>query len=99
MHDRPLPIEAIGELVLYTAYDAGIDRPHEITADALRYTYLGYLLRQGIRAADIGRIVGRIPQNELIAYMQLHSPTARLPFEQIERLLPVLRELDVSRTG
>ncbi len=99
VHDRPLPIEAIGELVLYTAYDAGIDRPHEITADALRYTYLGYLLRQGIRAADIGRIVGRIPQNELIAYMQLHSPTARLPFEQIERLLPVLRELDVSRTG
>ncbi|MGC2079981.1 MAG: tyrosine-type recombinase/integrase, partial [Xanthobacteraceae bacterium] len=99
VHGRPLSIEEIGELVLYSAYDAGIDRPHEVTADALRYTYLGFLLRQGIRAADIGRIVGRIPQNELIAYMQLHSPTARLPFEQIERLLPVLRELDVSRTG
>ncbi len=99
VHGRPLPIEAIGELVFYSAYDAGIDRPHEVTADALRYTYLGFLLRQGIRAADIGRIVGRVPQNDLIAYMQLHSPTARLPFEQIERLLPVLRELDVSRTG
>jgi polysaccharide biosynthesis transport protein len=99
VHGRPLPIEEIGELVLYSAYDAGIDRPHEVTTDALRYTYLGFLLRQGIRAADIGRIVGRVPQNELTAFMQLHSPTARLPFEQIERLLPVLRELDVSRTG
>ena len=78
VHGRPLSIEEIGELVLYSAYDAGIDRPHEVTADALRYTYLGFLLRQGIRAVDIGRIVGRIPQNELIAYMQLHSPTARL---------------------
>jgi polysaccharide biosynthesis transport protein len=102
LHDaqgHPLPIEEVGRLVLYGAYDAGLDRPHEVTADALRYTYLGFLLRQGIRAADIGRIVGRIPQNELVVYMQLHSPTARLPFERIERLLPVLRELDVSGFG
>ena len=75
------------------AYDAGLDRPQEVTAEALRYTYLSFLLRQGIRAADIGRIAGDIPQNELIAYMQLHSPTARRPLDQIERVHPGLREL------
>ena len=96
LHDargQPLAVEEIEPLVLYGAYDAGLDRPNEVTAGALRYTYLSFLLRQGIRAADIGRVVGHVPQNELVAYMQLHSPTERRPFERIERLLPVLREL------
>jgi polysaccharide biosynthesis transport protein len=99
LHDargHPLAIEEVERLVLYGAYDAGLDRPHEVTANTLRYTYLSFLLRQGIRAADISRIVGGVPQNELLVYMQLHSPTARLPFEQIQRLLPVLRELDMD---
>ena len=99
MHGQPLATEEVERHVLYGAYDSGLNRPHEVTAGALRYAYLSFLLRQGIRAADIGRIVGRVPQNELITYMQLHSPAARLPFEQIERLLPVLRELAESRTG
>ena len=88
-----LTIDDIARMVLFAAYDAGLDRPEEVTPDALRYTYLSFLLRQGIRAADIGDIVGRVPQRELVAYMQLHSPATRRPVEQIERLLPALREL------
>jgi hypothetical protein len=102
LHDargHPLAVDEIEPLVLYSAYDAGLDRPNEVTAGALRYTYLSFLLRQGIRAADIGRILGRIPQNELVTYMQLHSPAVRLPFEQIDRLLPALRELDAARVS
>ena len=92
-HGGTLTIDEVVRLVVFGAYDAGLGRPHEVTADALRYTYLSFLLRQGIRAADIGRIAGHIPQNELVAYMQLHSPVARRPVEQIERLHPALREL------
>ena len=36
-----------------------------MTADALRYTYLSFLLRQGIRAADFDRIVGRVRRQSL----------------------------------
>jgi polysaccharide biosynthesis transport protein len=90
---RPLAAAEISRTVLFGAYDAGLDRPQEVTAEALRYTYLIFLLRQGIRAADIGRIAGDIPQNELITYMQMHSPTARRPLDQIERVHPGLREL------
>jgi uncharacterized protein involved in exopolysaccharide biosynthesis len=96
LHDRHggrLAIEEVGRLVFYAADDAGLDRSHEVTPDILRYTYLSFLLRQGIRAADVGRIVGHVPQNDLVAYMQRHSPAIRLPFEQIERLLPALRAL------
>jgi uncharacterized protein involved in exopolysaccharide biosynthesis len=88
-----LTIEEVGRLVLFAAYDAALDRPQEVTADALRNTYLSFLLRQGIRAADLDRIVGRVPQKELAAYMQLYSPPARRPIERIERLLPALRQL------
>ena len=90
---RALAADEISRTVLFAAYDAGLDRPQEVTAEALRYTYLSFLLRQGIRAADIGRIAGDIPQNELIAYMQMHSPTARRPLDQIDRVHPGLREL------
>jgi uncharacterized protein involved in exopolysaccharide biosynthesis len=92
-HGGPLAIEEVGRLVFYAADDAGLDGPHEVTPEVLRYTYLSFLLRQGIRPADLGRIVGHVPQDDLIAYMQRHSPAVRLPFEQIDRLLPALRAL------
>jgi uncharacterized protein involved in exopolysaccharide biosynthesis len=96
---EPLAADEIGRLVLFGAYDAALDQPHEVTAQALRYTYLSFLLRQGVRAADIGRIAGPIPQQELLAYMQLHSPAARRPIDEIERVLPALREHAESGTG
>jgi len=96
LHDRHggrLAIDEVGRFVFYAADDAGLDRSHEVTPDVLRYTYLSFLLRQGIRAADVGRIVGHVAHNDLVANMQRHSPAARLPFEQVERVLPALREL------
>jgi len=95
-HDRHgdrLAIDEVGRFVFYAADDAGLDRSHEVTPDVLRYTYLSFLLRQGIRAADVGRIVGHVPHKDLVAYMQRHSPAARRAFEQVERVLPALREV------
>ncbi len=99
LHDRHgshLAIDDLGRFVFYAADDAGLERSHEVTPDVLRYTYLSFLLRQGIRAVDIGRIVGHIPHNDLLAYMKRHSPSARLPFDQVQRVLPALRELAQS---
>ena len=70
-----------------------------MTPSALRYTFISHLLRQGIRAADIDRIVGRVPDRELLAYMQLNSPAAWRPIEDIERVLPALREIIAAGTG
>jgi hypothetical protein len=50
-------------------------------------------LRQGIRFADIGRIVGRLPQEELAAYTRFAPSQPRLPLEQIELTLPALRDV------
>ena len=85
--------EEVEQLVQYGAHDAGLDRPQEVTADALRYTWLSFLLRQGIRAADVYGVAGRVPHDDLVAYMEIHSPKSRQPLDQIDRVLPVLRGL------
>jgi polysaccharide biosynthesis transport protein len=88
----PLPLDDVRSLVMYAAYDAGLDGPDEVTPRALRHTYLVYLLRQGIRFADIGRIVGRLPPQELAAYMRYAPSQPRLPLEQIDLVLQALRD-------
>jgi integrase len=94
LHDgagAPLAVDEVAKLVLYAAYDARIERPHEITPAVLRHTYLAFLLRQGMRMSDISQIAGHIPHSELVAYAQIARSSVRLPFEQIERILPALR--------
>jgi len=89
----PLPPEDVRSLVMYAAYDAGIDGADEVTSQALRYTYLIYLLRQGIRFADLGRIVGRLPHEDLAGYMRFAQAQPRRPLEQTELVLPALRNV------
>ena len=89
----PLPLDDIRSLVMYAAYDAGLDGADEVTLPTLRHTYLVYLLRQGIRFADIGRIAGRLPQQELAAYMRFAPSQPRVPLDQIDPVLPALRDI------
>jgi succinoglycan biosynthesis transport protein ExoP len=94
LHDEqagPLSVDDLNRLVLYGAYDAGLDRPQDVTSATLRHTYLGFLLRQGIRAADIGRLAGHVPQEDMLAHLQATSPRARLSLEQIDSVHPALR--------
>jgi polysaccharide biosynthesis transport protein len=87
----PLAAEDVARLVSYAALDGGLIEASEITPSVLRYTYLVFLLRQGIRAADLDRVVGRVPQSELVAYMQFASPKTRLSLDKIDRVLPALQ--------
>ena len=89
----PLPLDDIRSLVMYAAYDGGIEAADEVTLQTLRHTYLVYLLRQGIRFANIGRIAGSLPQRELAAYMRFAPSQPRRPLEEIELVLPPLRDI------
>ncbi len=85
--------EEVADLVMCAAYDAGLSDAHEVTPGILRHTYVAFLLQQGARFADIGRIVGRLPQEELAAYMRFAPAQARMPLEQLDLILPALRAL------
>src|SRR5262249_52037790 len=88
---QAMTLDGLHRAILYGADDEGPDRPQEITAATLRHTYLAFLIRQGIRTADIGRIAGEVPQDEMVAYMNLTTRPARQPLERIHRVHPSLR--------
>ncbi len=81
------------DLVMCAGYDAGLPDAHEVTPAILRHTYVAYLLQQGARFADIARIVGRLPQQELAAHMRLAPAQARMPLDQVDLILPALRAM------
>jgi uncharacterized protein involved in exopolysaccharide biosynthesis len=88
-HAEPAELDAMVETA---AYDAGLTRPAEITSRALRHTYLLFLVRQGARLRDLGRVAGHIPPTELVTYGKLCPPGQGLPLEQVELIYPSLKQ-------
>ena len=88
---RPATLSDLGEAILYAAHDAGIERPSEVTAASLRHTYIAFLVRQGIRFADLARVVGRLPPEAVAAYRVLVPPGPRASLDAIDRVFPPLR--------
>jgi len=80
--------EDIALEIFYAAHDAGIVRPSEVTPDALRHSYLAFLVRQGIRLGDLVRIVGRLTPERAAAYGDLAPPGERIALEAVNRLMP-----------
>jgi hypothetical protein len=80
--------EDIAPEIFYAAHDAGIVRPSEVTPEALRHSYLAFLVRQGIRLGDLVRIVGRLTPERAAAYGDLAPPGERIALEAVNRLMP-----------
>jgi succinoglycan biosynthesis transport protein ExoP len=85
-----LSTEAIAAALLVAAHDASIERAHEVAPQALRHTYLAFLVRQGARFADITRWVGPLDAELLSAYSQLAPPGTRLEASAVQWVFPAL---------
>jgi len=86
----PLTTQELAGQLLVAAHDAGIERPHEVTPEALRHTYVSFLVRQGARFADVTRWVGAMDADLLSAYSQLAPRGERLEAGAVQRLFPAL---------
>jgi integrase len=86
--DRPATHDTVGAQILSAAHDAGIENVVDVSSDGLRHTYVAFLVRQGIRFADLTRIVGRLPAEVLGAYSALSPRGSRLPREAINVVYP-----------
>jgi hypothetical protein len=75
------------------ALDAGIAKAHEVTPATLRHTYVAFVARQGLRFSDLGRLVGPTPAEDLNALAALAPGIKRVGLDQIEKLLPAVRDL------
>ena len=88
--DRPATPETMRAQFLCAAHDAGIADASDVTADCLRHTYVAFLVRQGIRFADLTRLVGHVPSEILGAYTTLSPPGSRVPREEIDVVFPAV---------
>ena len=92
----PLTVDELNSDLLYAAHDAGIDRPAEVTADALRHTYVAFLARQGIRLADLVKLVGRLAPEEAAGYSALSPTGTRATLAEVERVMPCIRDAPLA---
>lgn len=73
----------IKTLLCCAAIDGGLTEPEQITVDALRFTYILFLLRQGIKLVDLTKIVGSLPPSELIELGRLSATESSVSLETV----------------
>lgn len=88
---EPLTSADLKALLACAAHDAGLSGTDAITADALRQSYIIYLVKQGIRLAELESIMGYLPPTELSAYAAYSPPGQKRPLEEINLLYPGLQ--------
>jgi uncharacterized protein involved in exopolysaccharide biosynthesis len=89
---RPATRDSIDAQILGAAYDAAIEDAPQVTSACLRHTYLAFLVRQGIRFADLTRLVGPLPTEAVSAYSTLSPSGARLGSGRVNVVYPALQE-------
>ena len=89
----------VAAAVTSSAHDAALAQPHDISPEALRHTYLAYLVRQGLRFGELGRVVGRLSTEALNGLAPFAPSTERLSLEAVDPVLPAVRQWAVSRAG
>ena len=92
---RPSTLESIDAQILCAALDAGIEDAAQVTSACLRHTYIAFLVRQGIRFADLTRLVGPLSAELLRVYGALSPPGAKVSGAKVDANYPVLRDGDV----
>jgi succinoglycan biosynthesis transport protein ExoP len=85
--------DSIDARILCAAHDAGLESATEVTSECLRHTYIAFLVRQRIRFADLTRVVGHLSREVLGLYSSLSPTGSRAPREEVDLVLPAVREL------
>ncbi len=101
-HSSPCPLwkstpkataKELAALLTCMANDAGIPDPEEFTAEAIRHSYIIYLLKQGLRLQDLEQILGHINPVMLSRYRIYTQPGANRPLSEIDLLHPALKNV------
>jgi integrase len=92
----PVTAADIESAVSTSAFDANLDEAQQVTPETLRHTYIAFLVRQGLRFSELGKVVGRMPSGALNVLSALAPPGERVGLAAVERTLPALRALNPS---
>jgi integrase len=89
-HGVPLTSAAIDSLIVSAAYVAGLDAPTEVDAETLRFTYIAYLVRQGLPLDQLPGLVGHISPAARSQCGLLSPPDPGVTIENLQRVYPAL---------
>ena len=91
--DKPGSSDDLAAALLCAAVDSGLPNPGEITAEAIRHSYIAYLVRQGLRLSDLEQITGFLEPSVISSYSSYSPPQKGLSIDDIELLHPVLIDI------
>ena len=96
---EPVAADDLAAMLLFTAHDAGLTRPPEITPEAVRHTYISYLVRQGVRLNDLPALVGPVRPGLLAAYGVYSPPGSAMQLDSVESVYPALERYYRESSG
>jgi succinoglycan biosynthesis transport protein ExoP len=96
---EPLVPDDLAAMLLFTAHDAGLSRPREVTPEVIRHTYISYLVRQGARLNELPVLVGPVPPGLLASYSAYSPPGSALPLDSVELVCPAVDDFYRHATG
>lgn len=88
--DSPLAVDDLSAIISVAAIDAGMTHSEDFNADAIRHTYIVYLIRQGLKLSELESIVGPIPPADLVEYGRYSPLRPGLSVNEINRIHPAL---------
>lgn len=91
--DNPLSVDDLNAALICAAVDSGLPNPDEITAEAIRHSYIAYLVRQGLRLGDLEQITGYLESTVIASYSSYSPPQQGRGIEEIELLHPALIDI------
>lgn len=71
------------------AHDAQLNEPDSITIEALRHTYILYLVGLGVKLKDISKIVGQISQSDLAKYRNNQKVGSSVDIKSVDIHYPI----------
>jgi integrase len=91
--DKPASPEDLAAVLLCTAVDSGLPNPGEINAEAIRHSYIAYLVRQGLRLSDLEQITGHLEPSLISSYSSYSPPQQGISIDDVELLHPALYDI------
>ena len=91
--DKAALSDDLAAALLCAAVDSGLPNPAEITAEAIRHSYIAYLVRQGLRLSDLEHITGYLEPSVIASYSSYSPPQQGRSIDDIELFHPALNGL------
>ncbi len=91
--DKPAASDDLAAVLLCSAVDSGLPNPGEITAEAIRHSYIAYLVRQGLRLSELEQITGYLEPSVISSYSAYSPPQQGRGIDDIELLHPALVDI------